>query len=239
MKKLNFSSIVMPIFIIISPLLDNFTYLFGNILGFNVPLLTFLKPILLGIIFLYLIVLLIKNKKNIFPYMIIVFLYLIYAVCHLTLINDKFLEISNGNFYEEFTRLIQFLCLIVTLLIMIILMKHKDIFNFNKDLILKSLIISAIIYYGMYLLSILTSTSPLTYGNSSPNIGYKGWLEPAHLINHFGVLVSPICWYEFIKEKKYRYLFMFLLITLPCFFLVGTKSATLGIICVYLLIFVY
>ncbi|MCM1371293.1 MAG: O-antigen ligase family protein [Clostridium sp.] len=221
---------ILLIFIIVSPFLDNLTYLLRNVLNFDISLSTILKPLFMGVYFLILMFILKKNNEKVLKYFIPIFIFMIYCILHFVLIKGLYTSKSGGSIYDEINKLIQLAYLLITLINFYIIIFKNNIFKYDKDKILKYLVFSGAIYYIFYLISIVTGTSALTYANNVNNIGYRGWLNPSHLINHYAVLLFPVCWLLYKKYNKNYFLAIFLLVGISCYYFIGTKSGTFGII---------
>ena len=229
---------IMLVLIIISPFLDSLTYLMRNILQINFSISTLLKPAVMGIIYLIIIVYLFFYKKKKPYYIIPIVLIGIYCLGHLLVVRNMFFSFSHSNFVEETKQMIQIIYLILTLCNFYLLYKYKEDFNFDERRLLRAIAISGVIYYSLYLLSLITNTSALSYSNKM-SFGYKGWTNPSHLINHIGVLTLPLVWCAYKKDKNRKWLYAFSIIGALCFGFIGTKSSSIGIIIIIILLLLY
>ena len=224
--------------ILISPFLDTLTYLMRVKYNFNMSLSTILKPLIVGIVYLYLMIYVIFIKKDKNLYVLLMFLILGYSVVHLLLIKNNFFVFSVSTFSEEVKKLIQIVYITMLLEILITLFKYKEDFNFDSNKLIKCIAISAIIYYAFFALSLITNTSALSYSNGV-NYGFKSWLVPSHLINHLGALTIPLVWLEYKKSNNKWWMCAFIVMCGLCYIFIGTKSSTYSIIIILVLLFAY
>ena len=66
-----------------------------------------------------------------------------------------------------------------------------------------TLIITFAIYFGLYLLAVVTGTSGMTYEYSDKNkLGFKGWYDSGQILGHAFSMLFPIILYVILKPKK-------------------------------------
>ncbi len=229
---------VIYLFIIASPILDNVTYLMREIMQLNVSFSTILKPLIMGLIYLFFIAYLFFVKKQKPIYLIPMFIVVIYAGVHILITKNAFFSFSYSTFSEEVKRMIQIIYVMLVICNFVILYRNKEDFNFHSDQLIKVLAISGMIYYVFYFASLITGTSALSYSNDT-NLGYQGWLVPSHLINHIGSLLIPLVWLQYKKEKNKIWLGMFTLMCILCFGFIGTKSGTFSIYIILALLILF
>lgn len=216
---------LLTIFIVVQPFFDVFVYFMDKIFNINIPFISFIRPIVAISIYLYLlfnIKVTNKEKKISFSFLII---YAIYCVIHLINIRNNYFELSYGNLFNEIRYLCNFGYFLLQVINFYLIFKISN--EEEKKKILLSIVYASVIMSSLYLISVVTGTSPKTYIYSMGKQGWKGWSVSSHYIGHALVYVLPVIIYalfekEYIK-KWYKYLFM-LLIIIPCFYLVGTKT---------------
>ncbi len=229
---------VLYIVILMSPFLDSLTYLMRDIFHYNFSISTFLKPLLLGFMYLFLMGYLIFVKKERKVFMLSLPIILIYSLIHLIIIKNNFFDFSYGTFNDEVRKIIQICYVMLLLNIVNMLYNHKEEFNFDSKKLIKVLAISGVIYYCIFFLSLITNTSALSY-SSGVKLGFQSWLNPSHLINHLGALTLPIVWYQYRETRNPLWLYFFGFMAFLAFYYIGTKSSTYSVIVILILLIGY
>lgn len=229
----------LTIFILIQPFFDVFVYFTNKVLEIDIPFISFLRPLIAIGIYTYLLFnnkVNTKDKKISFIYLVI---YAIYCILHMIYIKNYFFELSYGSLGGEFRYLCNYGYYLIQLINFYLIFKIIDKEDFKK--IIKSIIYAITIMSVLYLISVITGTSPRTYLYNSIKDGFKGWSVSSHYIGHSIIYSLPLIIYGlFEKEyinKWHKYIIMIIII-IPAFYLVGTKTplfATLVIILFYTL----
>ena len=96
----------------------------------------------------------------------------------------------------------------------------------EKRKIIISLVLACGIMCCLYILSIITKTSSLTYGNDVIKKGYKGWSAESHYIGHALLLLFPVVVFSIYNNLIKSKVVKILLISLIIFsiYMVGTKA---------------
>ncbi len=235
--KNNISNLIY-IFIIASPILDSVTYFMREVVHLDLSLSTILKPVIMGLIYLFFVAYFYFVKKKKPYYLIPLVIITLYAGVHIFITRNAFFSFSYSTFIEEVKRMIQIIYLMLVMCNFVILYRNKEEFGFDGDRLMTVLAISGTIYYLLYFASLITNSSALTYSNNS-NLGYQGWLVPSHLINHIGSLLIPLVWLQFKKDKNKIWLGIFTFMCILCFAFIGTKSGTFSIFIILILIILF
>ena len=212
----------LAVFIIICPILDITSFLFRNKFQTNFSISTFLRPIIPGIVFIYLFF----KQKDKGKISILCAIYFIYAVMHLLLYKNMMTKCSFGTIIHEAQYLVNYSFMILNLYI------FKRIFDENNECILrKSIIVSLAIYIVSIYISILTKTSSTTY---LEGIGLKGWFESGNSISAILVLSTFIIMSFIIKinNRFYRGITFSILLLVGIYLmtLIGTRVGLIGFV---------
>ena len=229
-------------FIIVQPLFDSFIYLINKVLFINIPLLSFIRPIIAILIYLYLLSnanIEKKTKKTTFIYLCI---YGVYSILHLINIKDNFFNLSYGNLQGELRYLFNYGYFLLQLINFYLIIKFSN--KEERRKLILSITYAIIIMCVLYFISVFTGTSDRTYLYSLEKNGWKGWSVSSHYIGHCIIYALPIIIYGIFEKKYiqkwYKYIIMILLI-IPAFYLIGTKTplfAVLVIIAFYALMLI-
>lgn len=230
---------ILTFFILIQPFFDVFIYFTNKVVEIDIPFISFLRPFIAIGIYIYLLFdnkLNSKEKKISFIYLVI---YAIYCVLHLIHIKDYFFGLSYGGLGGEFRYLCNYGYYLLQLINFYLIFKIIDKEDFKT--IIKSLIYAITSMSILYLISVITGTSPRTYMYNSIKDGFKGWAVSSHYVGHSIIYSLPLIIYALFEKKYikewYKYAIMIIII-IPAFYLVGTKTplfATLAIILFYTL----
>ena len=223
-KKIITAENLLSFFIIVCPLLDISSFLFRNKFETNYSISTILRPIIQGIIFVYIFF---KEKlKDKFKTIGVCFIYLLYVLIHLYIYKNNIVNCSYGTITHEAQYLLNYSFMILNLFIFI-----KTFNNQNYKKLQKSILISTAIYIVSIYISIITKTSSTTYVEG---MGYKGWFESGNSISAI-LLLSTFIILSFIMQiqnKKMKIcLFIVLgLIGIYLLTLIGTRVGLIGFI---------
>lgn len=216
---------LLMIFIMIQPFFDVFVYFMDKVLNINVPFISFIRPIISISIYFYLLFnvkITNKQKKTSFAFLVV---YAVYCIIHLFNIRNNFFELSYGNLFNEVRFLSNYGYFLLQTINFYLIFKISN--DNDRKKILLSVVYAASIISILYLISVVTGTSPKTYIYSVGKQGWKGWSVSSHYVGHALVYIFPILIYSLFEknymEKWYKYLITILVI-IPCFYLVGTKT---------------
>ena len=230
------------LFIIINPILDIISFVvrnkFSDNPGTTNSITALLRPIIPVILSIFIFVKSPGEQKR--RLLLLVFVYVLYAVEHMLLCMENFREWSYGTPRQEFSFILNYTFFIVTLIVIKNIIGKDSRLKINRpsaDItyrkVYNSIIIALAIYIVSIFISILTKTSSYTYPEVS--IGYKGWIESGNclsifLILAFGVLLSQI---NIPKSKKeilpqIGYVLLAIVISIYMVFLMGTRVGLYG-----------
>lgn len=162
----------------------------------------------------------IKNKKNIYAYFIVLFVYFILYM--LIRINEN--SFSLGLIVNEVKYIFKYFYYPIVLLTMYQL---KDYFELDNDKLKKILVINLFIITFSIILSYLTNSAYSSYGNG--NSGIVGWFYSANEIGAILVILYP---YTFLIKNNKQVIFntIVMLLTIISSIYMGTKTTYFGII---------
>lgn len=234
-KEYNVVLKLLFIFILVQPILDILSTLAN--MDYIINISTYLKPFFVFGLGFYL---LLKNPNR-KKWIVYVISFIIYTIIHLILIYK--LVIFNDIIIQEF----RFILNIAYMISLFLIFDTLYYYSFDKEKLLSSIknyiLYSFIIYTGLYILSIVTNTSFLTYSYSDPNkLGYRGWYFSGQIFGHALSVVFPIVLYTILKPerrqiKKVVILLMF--IVTAC--LLGTKVPyyiVIAVLALYVIIYI-
>ena len=188
-KKINIVSLFC-LFIVFQPIFDVFVYWVKEIKQVDLCIISIIRP-LIAILFYFVLLFSKKINKSLKIYS---FIYLsitgIYFILHLLNVKDNFFELSYGNIQNEARQLINYGYYILQLINVFLIFKISD--KNEKKRIIMSIVCACGIMSILYLTSVITKTSLLTYGNHSIKQGFKGWSISSHYIGHSLLLMFPI-----------------------------------------------
>lgn len=162
----------------------------------------------------------IKNKKYIYAYFIVLFVYFILYM--LIRINEN--SFSLGLIVNEVKYIFKYFYYPIVLLTMYQL---KDYFELDNDKLKKILVINLFIITFSIILSYLTNSAYSSYGNG--NSGIVGWFYSANEIGAILVILYP---YTFLIKNNKQVIFntIVMLLTIISSIYMGTKTTYFGII---------
>ena len=230
------------LFIILNPILDIISFLVRNKFydnpGTTNSITALLRPIIPVILSIFIFIKSSGEQKR--RLLLLVFIYVLYAVEHMLLCMDNFREWSYGTPKHEFSFVLNYTFFIVTLIVIKNIIGKDSKLKINRPKanitygkVYNSIIIALAIYIISIFISIFTKTSSYTY--PEVNIGYKGWIESGNclsifLILAFGILLSQI---NIPKNKKeilpqIGYVLLALVTSIYMIFLMGTRVGLYG-----------
>ena len=236
MKEKEYNIIVklLFIFVLLQPLLDILSTLAN--MNYIINISTYLKPLFVFGITFYL---LFKNPNR-KKWIIYIITFVIYMFIHLLLIYN--LVIFNSVILQEF----RFILNIAYMIALFISFNTLYCYSYDKSKLLsnmkKCLLYTFIIYTGLFILSIITKTSFLTYSYSDPSkLGYRGWYFSGQIFGHALSVVFPISLYTILKPEKnifQKIIFILFFVITAC--LLGTKVPyyiVLAVLILYIIIY--
>ena len=233
-KEYNITVKLLFLFVLLQPLLDILSTLAN--MNYIINISTYLKPLFVfGIIFY----LLFKNPNR-KKWIIYIIAFVIYMFIHLLLIYN--LVIFNSVILQEF----RFILNIAYMIALFISFNTLYCYSYDKSKLLsnmkKCLLYTFIIYTGLFILSIITKTSFLTYSYSDPSkLGYRGWYFSGQIFGHALSVVFPISLYTILKPQKnifQKIIFILFFVITAC--LLGTKVPyyiVLTVLILYIIIY--
>lgn len=229
---------LMLVFVILQPFLDILSNLYiEGIL--NIGISTYLKPIFIFIITLYLFIKYSKNKKWWFLYGC---LFLLFLVGHYFIL--KSLYIDNSIINHEFRFIINIIYMIMLFFDFNMLYK---LYPNKKDYLFKvkrTVALTFILYCILLILAVITNTSGLTYEYAdSAKKGFKGWFDSGQILGHSISIMFPTLLYTLLKPR-YKWIYRILFITpiIIVVSLLGTKVPyfiVVIVLAIYLIISIY
>ena len=203
-KKSFYAENLICLFIILNPILDIISFLVRNHFS-EYPetassITALIRPIIPMILSIYVFIKASNESKR--KLLLLVFVYLLYAVEHMLICLDSFKVWSYGTPMRELSFIINYTFFILTIIVFKSIIGSDSklkIAKHSKDVIAKkvsnSVVIALAIYIVSIFISIITKTSSYTY--PEVDIGYKGWIESGNslsifLIVSFGFLLSMI-----------------------------------------------
>lgn len=236
MKEKEYNIIVklLFIFVLLQPLLDILSTLAN--MNYIINISTYLKPLFVFGITFYL---LFKNPNR-KKWIIYIITFVIYMFIHLLLIYN--LVIFNSVILQE----LRFILNIAYMIALFISFNTLYCYSYDKSKLLsnmkKCLLYTFIIYTGLFILSIITKTSFLTYSYSDPSkLGYRGWYFSGQIFGHALSVVFPISLYTILKPEKnifQKIIFILFFVITAC--LLGTKVPyyiVLAVLILYIIIY--
>lgn len=227
-KKINIVSLFC-LFIVFQPIFDVFVYWVKEIKQVDLCIISIIRP-LIAILFYFVLLFSKKINKSLKIYS---FIYLsitgIYFILHLLNVKDNFFDLSYGNIQNEARQLINYGYYILQLINVFLIFKISD--KNEKKRIIMSIVCACGIMSILYLTSVITKTSLLTYGNHSIKQGFKGWSISSHYIGHSLLLMFPIVIFSIYNNYLKNNLAKIILLVCitASVYLIGTKSSLFGV----------
>ena len=205
-------------FVLVQPIFDILSRM--SILGFIPNISTYLKPLFvfgLGAFLLF--------KYNPFKkkWIIYIIVFSLFTLGHLFLLYK--LLLGKSLILHEFRFIIN-IAYMIALFISLFTLYH---WCSDKEKMLKKIKYTAVItfalYFGLYLLAIVTGTSGMTYEYSDKyKLGFKGWYDSGQILGHAFSMLFPIILYVVLKPKNHKIIrFVFLALLVFVVSLLGTK----------------
>lgn len=209
---------ILLIFVLLQPIFDVLSRL--AILDFIPNISTYLKPLFVFGLGAYLLFKYSPFKKKWITYIIV---FALFTFGHLFLLYK--LLLGTSLILHEFRFIIN-IAYMIALFISLFTLYH---WCNDKEKMLKKIkytvVITFAIYFGLYLLAIITGTSGMTYEYSDKyKLGFKGWYDSGQILGHAFSMLFPIVLYVILKPKNHKIIrFIFLALAVLVVSLLGTK----------------
>ena len=228
---------ILLIFVLLQPIFDILSRL--AILDFIPNISTYLKPLFVFGLGAFLLFKYSPFKKKWITYIIV---FALFTFGHLFLLYK--LLLGKSLILHEFRFIINIAYMIALFISLFTLYHWFD----DKEKMLKkikyTLVITFAIYFGLYLLAIVTGTSGMTYEYSDKyKLGFKGWYDSGQILGHALSMLFPIILYVVLKPKNHKIIrFIFLAILVLVVSLLGTKVPyfiTLIVLILYIVLLIF
>jgi len=219
--------------IIFQPIFDVLIYFLRIKFGFDSIILSCVRPLLALILYIFVLINNKTSKKEKIYSFIFLLIYFIYGIIHLTNINNYLYIDVKSSLLNECRYLFNCGYYLLQLINFYFVYKISD--KEERKKIILSLVIASTVMCAMYLISIITNTSGLTYEKST-KFGFKGWSVSAHYIGHSCSYVLPIILYSIFEKKHIKGWFKYIIVLLPVtvsYYLVGTKTPFFATILIF------
>ncbi len=228
---------IILLFILLQPLLDILSR--GAILGYIPRISTYLKPLFVFGLTGYLLLLYSPKKKR---WLFYIFIFGLLVIVHTYLLYKLLLDTE--TILHEF----RFLINIAYMLALYISLDTLYYYSQDKEemyrQIKRTILYTFIIYFGLYLLSIITGTSSMTYEIADKNkLGFKGWYDSGQILGHAYSVMLPLLMYVTLDPKrKWYYRALIILLFIVSISLLGTRVPyfiTMIVLILYLIITIF
>ena len=213
------------IFLILLPIIDLLTSISTRLFNLTISIGVIVKLLFLAIMLITLIFSTSKYKKKGLIYILLVFIYM------LAYILSKIKYLTMTMFIKESIYLFKTMYFPILL---VCLLCFFDEHKFDKEKIIKILIINFITYGILLFLPLITNTGFSTY-NYKGYKGSSGWFNSANEISVILTLLYPFLLTKINKSKLNIVLIIFMILMI---FSLGTKVSVLGIIITTIIILV-
>lgn len=205
------------IFLILLPIIDLLTSISTRLFNLTVSIGVIVKLLFLAIMLITLIFSISKYKKKGLIYILLIFIYM------LAYILSKIKYLTMSMFIKESIYMFKTMYFPILL---VCLLCFFDEHKFDKEKIIKILIINFITYGILLFLPLITNTGFSTY-NYKGYKGSSGWFNSANEISVILTLLYPFLLTKVNKSKFNIILIIFMILMI---FSLGTKVSVLGII---------
>lgn len=228
---------IILIFVLLQPILDILSRL--AIRGVIPNISTYVKPLFVLGVAAYLLWFYHPKRNKWFAYILVFGLFtFIHLFILLMLLTDISVILHEFRFIINIAYMV---ALFVSLYTLYYYAKDKE------DMLRKlknTIFYTFLLYFSLYLISILTGTSGMTYEYSDKyKLGYKGWYDSGQILGHAFSILFPIILYNILKPKNNKFLrVLFMALALVCVSLLGTKVPyfiTLIVLILYLIIVLF
>ena len=228
---------IVLLFVLLQPILDILSR--GAILGYIPNISTYLKPIFVFGITGYLLLFHNPKKKK---WLFFIVLYAILVLGH-TYILYKLL-VDRSIIIHEFRFMVNIAYMLSVYITFDILYYYSQDKEEMYRKIKKTILCTFILYFSLYLISIVTGTSGMSYEIADKNkLGFKGWYDSGQILGHAYSIMLPLIMYITLVPKRAWYkraaIILLFLISVS---LIGTKVPyyiTLVVLILYLFITIF
>lgn len=206
------------LFLIISPFLDSFSFLFHNWFpDIAVSPTVLLRLVIPTILFVYLFL---HEKQNRMKMIVLGLIYFLYALGHAGCYYAYHTNSAYGSIFHEIQYLLNYTYMMVIFYILYRFRQEKKLDDIPRY-------VSYFLwgYIALLYISILSGTSSHTYIDG---IGYKGWNSSGNAVGSILLLCLVIVLPLFMKEKKKHQIVLVLLTGIYLMCLLGTRVGLLG-----------
>ena len=230
---------IILIFVLLQPILDILSRM--AILGYIPNISTYVKPLFVFGFSGYLLFCYSPIKKR---WLIYIGLFILLAICHLFLLAG--LLVDTSTILHELRFMINIAYMIALFIGLFTFWYHTDD-NDKEEVFRKiknTLFYTFMLYFSLYLVSVLTGTSGMTYEYSDKyKLGYKGWNDSGQILGHAFSVLFPIVLYGILKPKNRKIIrTIFMILALVVVSLLGTKVPyfiTIMVLILYLIIVLF
>ena len=252
-EKINhYNKIVLAIFLLIQPIFNIIrTRVVYDIQLFGLSFFESVNVFLLGVSLILTFIVNYKNKKFLRTFMIFSFTFVLYSIFHY--INIMKFDLSIYEFAEP-SFFVETYYLIITFAVPVLYCILLIYSNFSKNEILKLIKILVFIITNVIVISDILSISYTAYGEDDviadsifkwfnfKNTGYysyykitsRGLFYSANQLSAMLFMMAPIIMYSAYENKKKFDYYLLFMISLSML-MIGTKTASIGIILIYLM----
>lgn len=210
------------LFIILSPFLDSFSFLFREFFPHaKISPTTIIRPIIPTILFMYVFI---KDKKERKYLLCSAFFFLFYGGMHLYFFQKNVSTISYGNVFSEIQYLLNYTYMVYLFYLVFYFYKKG-----NLPYLKHSLCMMLASYVLLLYIALLTHTSYSTY---LEGMGFKGWNLSGNALSTVLVLLCGGLVSFLLSSKKMLFYGLYLLTGIYLVFFIGTRTGLLGFLLV-------
>ncbi len=211
---------IMSTFVMLQPFFDILSNLYlDNIL--KIPISTFVKPLFIFIIGLYMFF---KHEDKKKKWIVYAFSFVIFMIGHFIILYR--LYTSSSVIIHEFRFLLNIIYMIVIFIIYSILYRQYEDKKEMFDNLKRTIVITFSSYCILLLISVLTNTSGMTYEYADKlKKGFKGWYDSGQILGHAISMMFPAIIYTVLKPRYTWYKRILVLVPIiATVMLLGTKT---------------
>jgi hypothetical protein len=219
------------IFVIFQPFYDILLYFLNSVLSFNHVVISLIRPLLALSAYMFLLF----SRKISFKLkaysLTLMAMFAAYSILHLLNIKSYFYSGSYGSVLDEIRQTAVYGYYLLQFTNIYFLTKIANKKEWEK--LQKAIVFAVFTISALHLLSVLTGTSPRTYGENSIKSGFKGWSVSVHYVGHTILISMPIILSVLFERKLVksgmRFVF-FLSVVISIFYILGTKAPAYGLL---------
>lgn len=207
------------IFVALQPVFDIFSFLsIRKLIPLNISIIV--KPLFVFGIGTYMLFMYSPIKKKWLTY---IAFFALFLIGHFYILIKLLIPI--GIILHEFRFVVNIIYMIALFIYMYTLGYNYEDKQEMLDKIKKVLMITFLIYGIILILSVLTSTSAMTYEYSDKSkLGYKGWFDSGQIFGHALSILFPILLYTIFRPQQKWYIkIVYLSVLIITVSLIGTK----------------